>query len=132
MKDCVSSLHIGFRIPTLWASSLMLSISVNLKKEGLTYGTKHSLMVTREKLQCFIPFSQMKIALIRSLFNVLTSRRLGQIMANLTRENLAEREDRNNEPPLDTNREKTMHQLDAELDNVPGVQKKPCLSQRCH
>ena len=24
-----------------------------LKKEGLTYGTKHSLMVTRERLQCF-------------------------------------------------------------------------------
>ena len=32
MKDCVSSLHIGFRIATPSASSLMISIFVNLKK----------------------------------------------------------------------------------------------------
>ena len=56
VKDCVSSLHIGLRIPTLWASSLVISISVNQKKEGLTFGTKPSPTVTRERLQCFIPF----------------------------------------------------------------------------
>ena len=34
-------------------------MSVNQKKEGLTHGTKHSPMVTRERLQCFIPFFHM-------------------------------------------------------------------------
>ena len=56
MKDCVSSLHTGLRIPTLWASSSVISIYVNLKKEGLTYGTKPSLMVMRERLPFLIFF----------------------------------------------------------------------------
>ena len=57
VKDCVSSLHLGFRIPTLWASSLVISTTVNQKKVVLTVGTKPSPTVTRERLQCFIPFS---------------------------------------------------------------------------
>ena len=56
MKDCVSSLHSGLRIPTLWASSSVISVSVNLRKEGLTFGTKHSLMVTRGKTAMFHSF----------------------------------------------------------------------------
>ena len=68
MKDCVSSLHIGLRIPTLWASSWVISISVNQKKEGSTFGTKPSPTVTRERLQCFIPFFRM----FSRLLNLIT------------------------------------------------------------
>ena len=54
--ELTSSLRIGLRIPTLWASSWVILISVNHKKEGLTYGTKLSPTVTRERPPCFIPF----------------------------------------------------------------------------
>ena len=68
VKDCVSSLHIGLRIPMLWASSSVISTSVNQKKEGLNFGTKPSPTVTRERLQCFIPFFRM----FSRLLNLIT------------------------------------------------------------
>ena len=40
----------------VWALFRVTSTSVNQNKEGVTYGAKHSPMVTRERLQCFIPF----------------------------------------------------------------------------
>ena len=63
VKDCVSSPHLGFRIPTLWASSLVISTSVNQKKDGLNFGTKPSPTV-----QCFIPFFRM----FSRLLNLIT------------------------------------------------------------
>ena len=58
------SIRIGLRIPTLWASSLVMSTSVNQKKEGSTYGTKPSPTVTGERPPCFIPFFHMSSRLL--------------------------------------------------------------------
>ena len=59
MKDCDSSLRIGLRIPLLWVSSWVISISVSQKKEGSTFGTKPSPSVTPERPPYFIPFFHM-------------------------------------------------------------------------
>ena len=64
MKDCVSSLRNGLRIPTLWASSWVISVSVNQKEEGSTCGTKPSPTVTRERPPYFIPFFRMSSRLL--------------------------------------------------------------------
>ena len=48
----------------VWTLSWVTSTSVNQNKEGLTYGTKHSPMVTRERLQCFIPFFHLFLKLL--------------------------------------------------------------------
>ena len=72
--------------------------------------------------------SQLQIASTRSPFECADFQRLSQIIANLTRENLAEREAEMRNLPW--TQRKTRHKLDAESDNVPGVPKKPvlCLS----
>ena len=52
MKDCVSSLHIGFRIATPSASSLMISIFVNLNKVSRMEPIIHRW---RSGKDCYVP-----------------------------------------------------------------------------
>ena len=74
MKDCVSSLHIGLRIPTLWASSWVISISVNQKKEGPNVWN-----------QTFTDGDAGKTAMFHSFFpNVLEIAQLGYTRRNST------------------------------------------------
>ena len=71
--------------------------------------------------------SLLKIASIRFFFECDDFRRLSQIIANQNLENLAEREAEITNLPW-TQTEKDILQLDAEVDNVPDVTKKPVLS----
>ena len=59
-------------------------------------------------------------------FECVDFQRLSQIIVNLTRENLTEREAETSNLPWTQRERKTMHQPDAELVNVPGVKKNPC------
>ena len=52
MSNCVT--RIGLHIPVVWALSWVISTSVIRKKDGLMFGTNHSLRTTRERLQCSI------------------------------------------------------------------------------
>ena len=67
---------------------------------------------------CFDPIS----------FECVDFQRLCQIIANLTRGNLAEREAEITRISLGHRQKNTLLSPDAEVDNVPGVTKKPVLS----
>ena len=56
MVRCILFTRTGLLIPMGWALFWVTSTSVNQKKDDSTCGTRHSPMVTRERLHCFISF----------------------------------------------------------------------------
>ena len=64
MADCILFTRTGLHIPMGWALFWVTSTSVIHKKDDFMSGTRHSPMVTREKLQGFIPFLHMFLRLL--------------------------------------------------------------------
>ena len=64
MTGCILLTRIGLHIPMMWALFWVTSTSVIQKKDDLMSGTRHSPMVTRERLPCSTHFFHMTLKLL--------------------------------------------------------------------